>query len=74
MIEKFPKKSDAKLNAGIFDGPQIRELISDSNFCEHLQSDEKRAWLAFKTIATNFLGNQRITEYEQAVEEFLNSF
>ena len=32
LKSKFPYKSEAKLKAGIFDGPQIRELIRDRKF------------------------------------------
>ena len=35
-------KTDAKLKAGIFIGPQIRELIKDQNFEESLSSNEKK--------------------------------
>ena len=30
--QKFVAKSEAKLKAGVFSGPKIRELISDEEF------------------------------------------
>ena len=33
LREKFPKLGDAKLNEGIFIGPQIREIINAPQNC-----------------------------------------
>ena len=52
---KFPYVSDAKLRAGVFNGPQIRELMKDSSFDKILTGNEKTAWFFFKNICTNFL-------------------
>ena len=40
LQQKFPRKSMDKLKAGIFDGPQIRELIKDPKFDEVLSAIE----------------------------------
>ena len=32
LHEKFPQKSEAEITAGVFDGPQIRDLIKDKLF------------------------------------------
>uniref|UniRef100_A0A6A7G1J7 Uncharacterized protein n=1 Tax=Hirondellea gigas TaxID=1518452 RepID=A0A6A7G1J7_9CRUS len=74
LTKKFPRVSDAKLKAGIFDGPQIRELMKDPKFDESMEDNERNAWLAFKSIVTNFLGNRRSPEYGRVVEELLQSF
>jgi hypothetical protein len=50
----FPRLSDAKLREGIFVGPQIRELIKDEQFEEHLNKVGKAAWQAFKNITKRF--------------------
>ena len=55
---KFLYVSDAKLCAGLFDGPQIRELMKDSSFDEILTGNEKTAWVSFKNVCTNFLGKK----------------
>lgn len=74
LKEKFPRISEAKLEAGIFDGPQIRELLKDAKFEDSLDSNEINAWRAFKSIIQNFLGNHRSPDYEHVVEELLHSF
>ena len=40
LSEKFAKKSDAKLKAGVFVTPDIRDLMKDENFDHHLNSLE----------------------------------
>ena len=55
---KFPYVSDAKLKAGIFIGPQIRELMCDEGFEEVLTEVEAKAWFSFKKVAQNFLGEK----------------
>ena len=56
LQSKFPAVSDAKLGAGVFNGPQIRELIKDTTFDEVLTEAEKKAWESFKNVSTKFLG------------------
>ena len=53
---KFPAESNAKLGAGVFNGPQIRELIRDTTFDEVSTEAEKRAWNSFKNVPLNLLG------------------
>ena len=55
--EKFPKISDAKLKDGIFIGPQIPEIINDDPLEHLLKESNKSAWLTFKVVSLNFLGN-----------------
>ena len=60
LKEKFGSyKSDAKLTAGIFIGPEIRKLFADKNFPKHLNTKELEAWNTLKLVAENFLGNHR---------------
>jgi len=49
--------SDAKIKKGIFIGPQIRELMQDKQFDEDLNEAERNAWLSFKRICKDFVGN-----------------
>ncbi|GBN31006.1 hypothetical protein AVEN_38582-1 [Araneus ventricosus] len=56
---KFPLLSEAIIKEGIFVGPQIRQLAKDSKFMKHLNRKEKRAWLAFKNVCVNILGNKK---------------
>src|ERR1044071_5533658 len=57
LAEKFPRLSDAKIKAGIFVGPQIRELLKDSDFITTMNGLERCAWEAFHLVVSNFLGN-----------------
>ena len=42
--EKFPRIIMEKLKAGIFDDPQIREVMKDPMFEETLSEPELSAW------------------------------
>ena len=46
-----------KLKAGIFDGPQIRQLIRDPEFENSMNEVELEAWQAFVQVVKNFLSN-----------------
>ena len=43
LREKFPQKSEARTTAGVFDGPQIRDLIKDKRFKSALNPVELTA-------------------------------
>jgi hypothetical protein len=47
-----------KLMAGIFDGPQIRQLINDPHFMASMNEIESCAWSSF-VLVKNFLGNKK---------------
>jgi hypothetical protein len=44
LQRKFPRISDAKMEEGIFIGPQFRELMKDQDFERSLNESEKAAW------------------------------
>ena len=44
----FPGLSAAKLKEGIFVGPQIRQVLNDTDFEELLNLKELKVWEAFK--------------------------
>ena len=48
LQQKFPRVGFEKLKAGIFDGPQIRELTTDSTFDDALSATELSAWGSLK--------------------------
>ena len=56
---KFPNVSDAKIKEGIFIAPQIRELLQDKQFDEDVNETERNAWLSFKRICKDFVGNHK---------------
>ena len=66
--------SEAKLKEGIFIGPQIRDLIKDEYFDKLLQGDEKAVWDSFKFVVKGFLGNRRAQNYEDLVNNLLQSY
>ena len=70
---KFPNVRDAKIKEGIFIGPQIRELMQDNQFDEDLHETERNAWLSFKRICKDFLGNQKAANYQDVVQ-FVQSY
>lgn len=74
LSKKFPKLSAEKIKAGIFDGPQIRSLIKDSNFIDTMTVIEKMAWNEFVWLVQNFLGNKKSSDYSQHVEQLMGHF
>ena len=73
LREKFPKLSDAKLKEGIFIGQQFREIISDDQFEHLLTETEKFAWVTFKAVCLNFLGNVKVENYKEVLEDLLKA-
>jgi len=71
---KFSNASDAKIKEGISLGPQIRELIQDKQFDEDLNETERNAWLPFKRICKDFLGNHKAANYQDIVQDLLTSY
>lgn len=55
----FPRLSNEKIKQGVFNGPQIRELLKDEDFKMYLDRKERLAYEAFIAVAERFLGNQR---------------
>lgn len=47
LVNKFPALSGVKIKAGVFTGPQIRKLISDSQFARVMKTKERTAWNSF---------------------------
>ena len=74
ICSQFPGLSNEKLKAGIFDGPQIRMLMKDSDFTSHMNSNELTAWNSFKDVVKNFLGNHKAPNYRELVRKMLSAF
>jgi hypothetical protein len=74
ICSKFPGISDEKLKAGVFDGPQIRTLMRDTDFEKEMTRDERKAWTAFTAVVNKFLGNTKAANYKSLVNELLSSF
>ena len=50
IFKLFPNKTEAKLQQGVFIGPEIRKLLKDENFREKLNPNELAAWNAFESV------------------------
>ena len=70
----FPGLNEEKLKAGIFNGPQIRQMIKDSSFVASMTSKEARAWKALREVIKNFLENKKAENYKNLLGELLSSF
>ena len=57
ITKKFSNISDAKLKEGIFVGPQVKELMNDTDLQKTLTELECDAWKDFRWLCENFLGN-----------------
>ena len=66
---KFLGLSSEKLKQRIFDGPQIRQLINDSEFVKSRTELEFSAWDSFVLVVKNFLGNFKAENYKELVEK-----
>ena len=58
----------------VFDRPQIKKLIKDTNFNSFTKNVEANAWKAFASVAINFFGNRRQEDYSTLVENLIKSF
>ena len=70
----FPKLSDAKLKAGVFTGPQIREMLQSQELEKRMSGLERIAWQAFRGVVTGFLGNKRNANYTELVDNLIHSY
>ncbi|EEZ99611.2 hypothetical protein TcasGA2_TC002128 [Tribolium castaneum] len=74
ISQKFPGLSKEKINAGIFDGPQIRLLMKDNNFVQSMNDIESSTWVSFVNVVKNFLGNYKSENYVELVKNMLENF
>ncbi|GBP60738.1 hypothetical protein EVAR_47476_1 [Eumeta japonica] len=63
-----------KLKGGIFDGPQIRQLMKDTDFIKVMTVPESDAWKSFVLVVENFLRNHKAPNYEEIVQNMLTNF
>ena len=74
LRSSFPALSEEKVKAGIFDGPQIRRMINDSDFVLWMNEEEKEAWESFVDVVRNFLGSRKHDNYEEMVFRLIKSY
>jgi len=53
---------------------QIRELMQDKEFDEDLNETERNAWLSFKRICKDILGNHKAANYQDVMQYLLISY
>lgn len=74
LCRAFPGVTMEKLKAGIFDGPQIRQLIKDTEFENTMNTLESAAWRSFVQVVTNFLGNKKAANYSTLISSMIKNF
>jgi hypothetical protein len=74
LCDKFPQLSIAKVSEGIFVGPDINKLLKDDRFDEILDNTARNAWLSFKSVVSNFLGNNKSSNYVEIINKLLHCY
>lgn len=59
ICSSFPGLSIENMKQGIFNGPDIQNLIKDDNFVNSLNVTESYAWILFVVVVKIFLGNHK---------------
>ena len=67
------KPSQAKVKGGIFVGPQVKRLMQSDSFLEKSSVVERRAWKSFVSVVKGFLGNHKVPNFKDIVEELVNA-
>jgi hypothetical protein len=73
-LQNIPHLSKAKLKAGVFVGPDIRKLMFNEYFLLAMTEVEREAWIAFKSVVTKFLGNNKDPDYVTILANMLEKF
>ena len=55
-------------------GPQTKRLTQSVSFLEKLSVAERRAWESFVSVVKGFLGNHKIPNCKDIVEELVNAY
>jgi hypothetical protein len=58
----------------MFIGPPDQELMQDRQFDEDLNETKRNAWLSFKRICKDFLGNRKAANNQNVVQDLLISY
>jgi hypothetical protein len=74
LCKKFPHLSKAKLKERIFVGPDIRKLMFGEDFLLTMTEGGREAWIAFRSVVTKFLGNNKDPDYITIVANMLEKF
>ncbi|MFP3025825.1 MAG: hypothetical protein ACEY3L_06090, partial [Wolbachia sp.] len=58
----------------VFIGPQIRKIIADSHFQDLLGGTERAAWMAFKSVIANCVGNCKYADCVNYVQKCIKVY
>ncbi|UYV78908.1 hypothetical protein LAZ67_17000237 [Cordylochernes scorpioides] len=58
----------------VFDRLQIKRLLNDQKFLITMNGIEEAAWSGFKAVLHGFLGNRRVDNYKELVQNMLKSY
>lgn len=74
LYELFAYKTQTKVNAGTFNGPELRKLLADNAFENLLNAKFKRALRALRSLVDNFFGKRKDPNYREMVQEMITSY
>jgi hypothetical protein len=63
-----------KIKGCVFIHPQICQLFRDPLFDLILSDDKKAAWIAFRHVATGFVGNVKASNFRKLVEDLITFY
>ena len=63
-----------KLKTINYTGPQIRQVMFDKHFESKLEGCEMDAWISFKAVVNDFLGNHRAPNYKYSIRNMLERY
>ena len=63
-----------KLDAGIFDRPQIRKLMQDQTFPARMTVAERAAWCSYVSVIPEFLDNTKTYHHRSLVDVMFQNF
>ena len=72
--QMFPGISEAKVEQGIFLGPQIRRMLASEELEGQMPDFERNGWQAFRMIVKGFLGKHRRDDYAMLVSNLIKGY
>ena len=66
--------SEAKINAEVFMGPEVKRLINSFDFPELLSEVERTAWICFMSVVNGFLGKHRAENFRELVDGLVEAY
>ena len=74
LCRKFPRLTFEKVKAGVFIGPQIRQLFKDQQYEAVLSDKENAAWQFFEKVSNGFLGNFTAAKFRELVQYLVDLY